>query len=338
MFKFAHPEYLYFLIAVPLLFLWQLWMNRRQKKALKAFGDPQLMASLMPAVSASRRRWHFILQLLALTICIFMVAGPQFGSKLEKVKRKGAEIMIALDTSKSMLSEDIAPSRMDKSKQILSKLIDGMVNDKVGLIVFAGDAYTQLPITADYVSAKMFLNTISTDMVPVQGTAIGAAITLAMRSFNMESATDKAVIVLTDGENHEDDAVAAAKEALSKGVHVHVVGVGSAKGGPIPTGKTNDYHHDKQGNIVITKLNETMCQEIAAAGGGIYVRADNSNAALKVLLAELDKMNKADMETTVYTEYDEQFPALAWMVLVLLLVDMFILERRSARLKNIKWF
>ena len=338
MFKFAHPEYLYLLIAVPLLLLWFILMNRRQKAALKRLGDLQVMQPLMPAVSGVRRRWHFALQLLALTVCVFMLAGPQFGSKLEKVKRQGAEVMIALDTSKSMLSADIVPSRLDKSKQTLSKLIDGMVNDRVGLIVFAGDAYTQLPITTDYVSAKMFLSTINTDMVPVQGTAIGAAIQLAMRSFNLESETSKAVVVLTDGENHEDDAVAAAKAAFEKGARVHVVGVGSAKGGPIPTGKSNDYHHDKEGNIVITKLNESMCQEIAQAGGGVYVRADNSNAALKVLLNELDKMNKSDIETTVYTDYDEQFPALAWIALALVLADLFILERKNSRWDKVKWF
>lgn len=338
MFRFSDPQYLYVLLLIPILFGYFVILNRTQKKNLKKYGNPELMAQLMPDVSSSRRWWHFILQLTAIMVCVFMLAGPQFGSKLEKIKRQGAELMIALDVSNSMMSEDIVPNRLEKSKQTLSKLIDEMVNDKIGLIVFAGGAYTQLPITADYVSAKMFLNTISTDLVPTQGTAIGSAIQLATRSFGLETSSDKAIIIITDGENHEDDAVAMAKDAFEKGIRVHVVGMGSAKGAPIPTGKNNDYHKDKDGNVVITKLNEEMCQNIAQAGGGIYVRSDNSNAALKVLVKELEKMTKSEVETTIYSEYDEQFQALAWIVLLLLLVDMFILERKNARLRNIKLF
>ena len=237
-----------------------------------------------------------------------------------------------------MLAQDILPNRMEKSKQTLSKLIDELVNDRVGLIVFAGEAYTQLPITADYVSAKMFLSSISTDMVPIQGTAIGSAIDLALRSFGPESEAGRAVIVITDGENHEGNAVERAKAAYEQGVRVHVVGMGSTKGAPIPTGRNNEYHKDREGNVVITKLNEEMCQQIAQAGGGIYVRSDNSNAALKVLVRELNKMTKTEIETTVYAEYDDQFQALAWVILALLFVDMFILHRRSDRMKHFKLF
>lgn len=338
MFRFEHPQYLYLLLLIPLLLLLYLYRNALQKKQLKRYGDPQLMALLMPRISLARRVWHIVLQLTALTLCIFMLAGPQFGSKLEKIKRQGSELMIALDVSRSMNAQDIAPSRMDKSKQTLSKLIDELSDDKIGLIVFAGDAFTQLPITADYVSAKMFLNTISTDLVPVQGTAIGKALDLAMRSFGAKTEADRAVIVITDGENHEDDALAKAKACLEQGVRVHVIGMGLPKGAPIPSGRPNDFHKDKEGNVVISKLNEEMCQQIAQAGGGIYVRSDNSNAALKMLLQELGKMNQADIETTVYTEYDDQFPSLAWVLLALLLIDMFIMEARNEKLKNIKLF
>lgn len=338
MFRFEHPNYLYLLLLVPILLALFLYRNFLQKHRLKKYGNPALLAQLMPSVSPARQVWHIVLQLFALTLCVFMLAGPQFGSKLEKIKRQGSELMIALDVSRSMNAQDIAPSRMDKAKQTLSKLIDELSNDKIGLIVFAGDAYTQLPITADYVSAKMFLNTISTDMVPVQGTAIGKALELAMRSFGAKTEADRAIVVITDGENHEDDALAKAKACLETGVRVHVIGMGQPKGAPIPLGRANDFHKDKEGNVVISKLNEDMCRQIAQAGGGLYVRSDNSNAALKMLLQELGKMNQADIETTVYTEYDDQFPSLAWVMLFILLVDMFILERRNDKMKNIKLF
>lgn len=338
MFRFEHPYYLYLLVLIPLLLLLYFYRNALQKKQLKRYGDAELMALLMPRISPARRVWHIVLQLTALTLCIFMLAGPQFGSKLEKIKRQGSEVMIALDVSRSMNAQDIAPSRMDKSKQTLSKLIDELSDDKIGLIVFAGDAFTQLPITADYVSAKMFLNTISTDLVPVQGTAIGKALDLAQRSFGAKTEADRAIIVITDGENHEDDALAKAKACLEQGIRVHVIGMGLPKGAPIPKSGPNDFHKDKDGNVVISKLNEEMCQQIAQAGGGIYVRSDNSNAALKMLLQELGKMNQADIETTVYTEYDEQFPSLAWLILALLLIDMFIMDARNEKLKNIKLF
>ncbi len=338
MFRFEHPQYLYFLLLIPLLLAVFFYRNVMQKRQLRKYGNPALLAQLMPAVSPARRIWHIVLQLLALALCVFMLAGPQFGSKLEKNKRQGSELMIALDVSRSMNAQDIAPSRMEKAKQTLSKLIDGLSDDKIGLIVFAGDAYTQLPITADYVSAKMFLNTISTDMVPVQGTAIGAALDLAMRSFGTKTDADRAVVIITDGENHEGDALEKAKACFEQGVRVHVIGMGLPKGSPIPTGRQNDFHKDKEGNVVISKLNEEMCQQIAQAGGGLYVRSDNSNAALRMLLQELGKMNQADIETTVYTEYDDQFPSLAWLMLLVLLVDIFILERRNDKWKNLKLF
>lgn len=338
MFRFAHPTYLYGLLLIPVLVAVFLLLNLRRRRQLREYGDPQLLESLMPDVSPAREWWHFVLQMLALTLCFLMLAGPQFGSKVEKRKRQGVELIIAQDVSKSMLSQDILPDRMEKSKQTLSKLIDELVNDRVGLIVFAGEAYTQLPITADYVSAKMFLSSISTDMVPIQGTAIGSAIDLALRSFGPESEAGRAIIVITDGENHEGNAVERAKAAYEQGVRIHVVGMGSTKGGPIPTGRNNEYHKDREGNVVITKLNEEMCQQIAQAGGGIYVRSDNSNAALKVLVRELNKMTKTEIETTVYAEYDDQFQALAWVILALLFVDMFILHRRNDRMKHFKLF
>ena len=266
------------------------------------------------------------------------MAGPQFGSKLETVKRQGVEIMVCLDVSNSMLAEDVSPDRLSKAKQMLSKLTDGFSNDKVGLIVFAGDAFTQLPITSDYVSAKMFLSSINPSMVSTQGTAIGAAINLAMRSFTPSETSDKAIILITDGENHEDDAVKAAAAAAEKGIHVNIVGMGDPKGSPIPVDSSNNYMKDKDGNVVITKLNEEMCQEIAAAGHGTYVRADNTNSALRALQKEIDKMNKSELDSKVYSEYDERFQTFAWIALILLLVDFMTLDRKNRVFKKVKLF
>lgn len=338
MFRFSNPEYLYFLLFVPFLAMLFIAGNIRQKKRLKAYGNPDLLAQLMPDVSYRRLWLKFILQLSAIGICVFMIAGPQFGSKLEKVKRQGAEMMIALDVSNSMMCEDITPNRLAKSKQILSKLVDKLKNDKIGLIVFAGDAFTQLPITSDYISAKMFMNSISPELIPTQGTSIGAAIDLCVRSFPPKSEAERAIIVITDGENFGDDAVESAKTAFKEGIKTHVIGMGQEKGAPIPIGNSNDFRKDKDGNVVITKLNEKMCREIAAAGNGVYVRSDNSNGALRVLTSELDKMTKADVESSVYSEYDEQFQGLVWIILIILLADVFILERKNKLLRNLKLF
>lgn len=338
MFRFSNPEYLYLLALIPAIILLYLVINIRQRKRLKAFGDPALLAQLMPDVSHRRPVLKFILQVTAISICIVMIAGPEFGSKLEKSKRQGAELMIALDVSNSMMAQDIQPNRLAKAKQILSKLVDKLKDDKIGLVVFAGDAFTQLPITSDYVSAKMFMNTISPELVPTQGTAIGEAIGLCMKSFPPKGEAERAIILITDGENFEDDATEAAKEAQKEGVKVHVVGLGLDQGSPIPMANSSDFRKDKDGNVVITKLNEKMCQDIAAAGNGIYIRSDNSNAALKILEAQLDKMTKANLETAVYSEYDEQFSGLAWIVLVLLMADLFIMQRKNKRLRNVRLF
>jgi Ca-activated chloride channel homolog len=338
MFRFSNPEYLYLLFLIPALILLFLVANIRQRKRLKVFGDPDLLTQLMPDVSHRRPLLKFLLQSIAITICIFMIAGPQFGSKLEKSRRQGAELMIALDVSNSMMAEDVQPNRLSKAKQILSKLVDKLQDDKIGLIVFAGDAFTQLPITSDYISAKMFMSTITPELVPAQGTAIGEAIGLCMSSFPPKGQSERAIILITDGENFEDDATQAAKSALEEGIKVHVVGLGLEQGSPIPMSNSSDFRRDKEGNVVITKLNEKMCQDIAAAGKGIYVRADNSNTALKILEGQLDKMTKSELESTVYSEYDEQFDGLAWIVLALLIVDILIQERKNKHLRNVRLF
>ena len=292
----------------------------------------------MPDVSVKRQHLKFALSFAAIAVMIFVIAGPQFGTKLETVKRQGVEIMVCLDVSNSMLAPDVSPSRLEKAKQMLSKLTDGFTDDKVGMIVFAGDAFTQLPITSDYISAKMFLSSISPSMVSTQGTAIGAALNLAARSFTPNETSDKTIIVITDGENHEDDAVGAAKAAAEKGIHVNIVGIGDPKGSPISIDGTNNFMKDNEGNVVVTKLNEQMCQEIAAAGNGMYVRADNTNSALKALQKEVEKMNKTEMDSKVYSEYDEQFQSLAWLALILLIVEVLLLDRKNHVFKRFTLF
>jgi Ca-activated chloride channel family protein len=308
-----------------------------KKRNLKKLGNMAVLRGLMPDVALKKQHLKFWLLFICLGLFILIIARPQFGSKLETTKRQGIEVMICLDVSNSMLSNDINPTRLEKSKQILSKLIDGLNNDKIGLIVFAGDAFIQLPITSDYVSAKMFLSSINPAMVPTQGTAIGKAINLAAISFSPSETSSKTIILITDGENHEDDAVGAAKAAAEKGIKVNVLGVGSLQGGPIPA-SDNSYQKDKDGNMITTKLDEQTAQEIAAAGNGMYARTDNTNSALKALQNELDKMSKSDVESKVYASYDEKYLIPAWILLFILIVEFFVLDRRNRVLSKIKLF
>lgn len=330
MFRFEEPTYLYLLLLIPLLlglYVYSVWRSRRN---LRTYGDPELLAQLMPSLSKSRPNFKFCLLLAAVALFCVLLARPQFGAKLETVKREGVEVMIALDISNSMLCQDVQPSRLEKSKRLISQLVERMENDKVGLIVFAGDAFTQVPITSDYISAKMFLESIHPSLINVQGTAIAKAATLASRSFtSSENQVGRALIIITDGENHEGGVEEAVKACTDKGIKVHVLGVGSLDGAPIPVEGTNDYRRDQDDGVIITRLNETMCQSIAQMGGGVYVRVDNSNAAQRAIQNELDQMATAEIETQVFTEYNEQFQVFGWLILLILIVEMLISERRN---------
>ncbi len=339
MFQFANPTYLYLLIALPLVALLYFYSNYRRKKRIEKYGDPALLEQLMPEVSKTRPNLKFWLVWAALGMLIFTLARPQFGSKMEKQKRSGVETIIALDISNSMLAEDITPSRLDKSKKLISRMVDEFTNDKVGLIVFAGDAFTQLPITTDYVSAKMFLESITPSLISSQGTNIGGAIQLALKSFTPQEGVGRAIIVITDGENHEGGALEAAKEAAEKGIQVYVLGIGSTDGSPIPSEEGgNEFRKDKDGNVIVTRLNEEMCRNIAQAGNGVYIRVDNSNSAQRALQKEIDKLAKNDVESMVYTEFDEQFQVIAWIALILLLAELLISEKKGNLIRNIKFF
>lgn len=339
MFRFADIEMLWWLLTIPVFVVAYVLITRYKRRQLSEFGDPELMAQLMPDASKSRPIVKFALLMVALSLLIIAAARPQYGQQEKTVKRQGIEVMVALDISNSMLAEDVAPNRLDRAKQMLSKMIDNMVDDKVGLVVFAGEAFTQLPITCDYVSAKMFLNTISPKLIPTQGTAIGAALQTAIRAFgSQESDAGRAIILITDGENHEDDAIAAAKQAQELGIQVFVIGIGKPEGSPIPVPGTNDYIKDRSGQVVVSRLNEEMCQEIAQAGKGAYVRCDNTNTAMRALQQELDRIATTDLETTVYADYNEQYQSFVLIALLLLVIDFFILMRQNHRLSRMDLF
>lgn len=329
MFRFESPQYLYLLLVLVALTAIHYYIIYKKKRQLKRFGDPELTRQLFLGVSRWRPEVKFWITMLALASFIVALARPQFGTRLDTRERVGIEAIIALDVSNSMLAEDVKPNRLEKAKMMVSNMVDGMRDDKIGLIVFAGQAFVQLPITSDYVSAKMFLETISPSMISVQGTDIAEAINLSMRSFTQQEDVSRAIFVITDGEDNEARGVEAAKQAASQGIRVYVLGIGNPGGAPIPIPGTGQYIIDDEGNTVISKLSEEMCREIATAGQGSYIYVDNSSSAQKKLSEQLDRLAKAKMESQVYSEYDEQFQGFVLIGILLLLLDVFLLERES---------
>ncbi len=337
MFRFEDPIYLYLLAVVPVLFAIRLLMVHQQKRRLRRFGDIELVHQLMPNVSRFRPAVKFWLLLGALALLIVMLARPQLGTKISHEKRTGIETIICLDVSNSMLAEDVAPSRLDRSKMMIENLVDHFTNDKIGLIVFAGDAFVQLPITSDYVSAKMFLSNISPGMIATQGTDIATAVNMASHSFTQQEGVGKAIIVITDGEDHEGGALEAAKDARERGMNTYVLGVGSPDGAPIPTGD-GDYLKDNTGQTVMTGLNEDMCRQLADAGGGAYIHVENNSNAQQQLDLALDKLAKKEISTTIYSDYDEQFQAVGILVLLLLIIEVCILEVKNPLMRRVSLF
>lgn len=340
MFRIANPEYLYALVLIPALMVFYWYFRRQRRKALAQFGQKEILSILMPNASIARPAIKFAVLLIALASIIVGIARPQFGSQLKTVKREGIELILALDVSNSMMAEDIKPNRLESSKRAISQLVDKLSDDKIGLIVFAGEAYTQLPITSDYVSAKLFLQSINTQIVPTQGTAIGAAIDLAAKSFSPQFTGSKVIIVITDGENHEDDAEGAAAKAAKEGIIVHTIGMGLPSGALIPVNSNGQsgYMKDNSGNTIVTKLDEPMLQKIAQAGKGMYIRANNSQVGLNTLYKEVSNMKKTEMESQIYADYDDKFQYFIGLGLFLILLDFLILERKNKYLKNFKLF
>ncbi len=336
MLRFEYPLYFWLLLVVPLMAVIRLWMWRVQKKRYRNLGDKELLRQMMPDVSAYRPSVKFWLLMAATALIVVMLARPQMGSKISHEKRNGIEIIIALDISNSMKAEDVVPSRLEKSKLLVESLINHFSSDKIGIVVFAGDAFVQLPLTSDFVSAKMFLQSIDPAMINVQGTDIAHALHLATNSFT-QAKIGKAIVVITDGEDHEGGAVEAAREAYKQGINVFILGIGDSKGAPIPTGD-GGYMTDRSGNTVMTALNEQMCKELAQAGKGKYIHVDNTTAAQALLNEQLSRLQRGEVDSVIYSEYDEQFQAVGIIVLLLLILEVIILEAKNPLLKNLRVF
>jgi Ca-activated chloride channel homolog len=341
MIRFEYTELLYALLLIPIFVGLYILSRYLRKKALNQFGEANLIRRLFPESSEIKPVTKFILQSLSLAFIILGLANLQVGTKIEEVKREGIDVIIALDVSRSMNADDIKPTRLERAKQAISKLIDNLQNDRIGLIVFAGDAYLQLPLTTDFSAAKLFLSTINSDIVPKQGTAIGAAIKLAMESYPDEDELHKALIIITDGENHEDDAVGVASEASKYGIIVHTIGFGTIEGGPIPlyrNGSRSDFVRDKDGSVVVSKLNPDMLEQIAAASSGKFILASGIEPDLTELLDEIGGMEKKEFGSKLFTDYESRFQYFFGTAFLLLLIDLLLTDKRNRYIEKLNLF
>ncbi len=340
MFRLAHPQFLYLLLLIPLLVLLFVYARLQKKKALSSFGDLNLVMRLIPEYSGPREILKFIIWSIAWILLIIGMADPQTGSKLEKIKRKGVDMVFALDVSNSMLAQDITPNRLERAKQAIIHLLGKLENDRVGLVIFAGKSYVQMPLTTDYAATRLFLSNISPGMVPVQGTAIGDAIETSVSCFGITKQS-KAIIVITDGENHEDNAVEAAQAAAAKGVRVYTIGIGLPEGAPIPVYSGNTqigYKKDASGITVITRINEPMLQDIAKAGKGIFVRANNSQSGVQEVFDQINKLEKSEYNEAFFSDYEDRFQFFVLAALILILGEVLIADRKGRLAGKIKLF
>lgn len=340
MFRFAHSYFLYLLILIPVFTVIAVVFLVWRKKALERFGEMAVIGQLMPEYAPGRLILKFILLMIAYAFLVIALADPQTGSKLEKVQRKGIDIMIALDVSNSMLAQDIKPDRLERSKQAISKLIDMLEGDRIGIVIFAGKAYMQLPITTDYSAAKLMLSTISNNSVPVQGTAIADAIELCMTAFNRTD-RNRAIVIITDGEDHQGDVLEQTDAAVKKGVPVYTIGMGLPDGAPIPVYEGNvqvGYMKDRDGSTVMTKLDEAMLQRIAAVGNALYVRANNSETGLDKIFEEINKIQKSEIESKLYSDYEDRYQYFLLPGLFFLILEIFIFNRKNQWFSKFKPF
>lgn len=336
MFRFANTEYLYLLLLLPIMaVVFELMLSKR-RKSLARFASAGAMMRLAPDMSIAKLRWKFWIFVVAVALVVVAAARPQAGSKLREVEREGVEIMVAIDVSNSMLASDFSPNRLERTKYAVSRVIEGLSEERIGVVVFAGDAYVQLPITSDYLTARNFVERISPTQVTKQGTAIGAAIDLATSAFSSDSEGSRVVVLVTDGENHEDDALAAAERAAEKGVQVYTIGIGTPEGAPINIG--DDFVRDDKGEIVVSKLDETTLQKIAATTGGAYIRATAASVGVQEIVDKINRTEKSKFKTEIFEEYDEKFHIPLVAALVLLLVELVILPRRNRVLARFNLF
>ena len=345
--RFAHPEILYGLILIPVLVILYYTSRYYTRRRLAEFANPEMHAFLIPDASGLRVLVKFYIILISFGLIVFSLSGPRVGSRLKQIEKKGREIIFALDVSNSMLAQDIQPNRLIRAKQAVSRLIDGMVDDKVGLIIFAGDAYTQIPLTNDYSAAMMFLESINADMISKQGTDLGSAIELAVKSFSPVinagqdkiSANSRAVIIITDGENHESGVFEAAEKAKEQGVVVHTVGIGDPSGVPIPLYfGSKDYKKDKEGNIVVSKLDEKTLRRISEITNGYYIHSGSTITGLFGLMKKLDDLDKTEYKSNVFEEFDEKFQYFAGFALFFLIIEFLIMDKKNVWLQKIKLF
>lgn len=340
--RFENPQYLYWLLIIPVLVAIYVLIRLWNKRQFGRFANVKLRGYLVPMFSNARANTKFVIFNLIIALLIIGAANLQSGSKMEKVKREGIDLFLCVDISNSMHAEDIAPNRLERSKQAISKLISKLGGDRIGIIVFAGNAYVQLPITTDYSAAKMFLSTVDTDLIPTQGTEIGRAIELAIKSFG-ENEHNKAIVIISDGEDHENgDAVKAAQDAAKYGIKIYTIGMGLDEGAPIPLynkyGKKTGYKKDKDGNIIITKLDDHILRQIAEIGDGLYVRASNSNVGLDKIYEDINKTEKSEIESSVFTDYDDQFQWFVGAAILLLIIEILLSSGKKEWESNFNLF
>ena len=336
MFRFANVEFLYLLLLIPLLVAIYALAAHRRRRLVERFGNLEIMRGLMPDFSRGRLRLKGVLFILAYICLIFAAARPQFGSKLREEKARGVEIMLVVDVSNSMLAEDFEPNRLERTKYAINKLFEGLQQERVGLIAFAGEPKVQLPITSDYRMAQAFAKRLSPSLVGEQGTAIGKALQLAALSFSSQSEKSRVIVLITDGENHEDDAVAVAQMAKEQGIRIYTIGIGTPEGAPIEIG--GEFVKDENDEIVVSKLGEEMLQEIASVTEGAYVRASKQDIGLEEVVKSINQMEKSELSTIRYEEYNEQYQYPLAVALVLLLIEFTILSRRNPRLRRLNIF
>jgi len=339
MIKYENIEFLYLLFGTPIIIAAILMYKKWQKKSIEKFGDPLLVQKLIPSRSKNKIYVKNILTVVIFILFSIGLSNPQVGVKMEEVKRKGVDLIIAIDLSKSMMVEDIKPNRLEAAKHAISKLIDRLEGDRVGLIVFAEEAYVQLPITTDYSAAKLFLSTINTEIVATQGTNIGNAIDLSVKSFDLENRQEKAIIIITDGETHDEKAITAAENASESGIFIHTLGMGLNKGGLIPKYNDNgikikgEFKKDRQGNVITSKLNEDILKKIAISGKGSYIRANNSQIGLSKLFAKINEMEKREIGTMVFTEHKDRFQYFLFLCFILIVIFLIIVENKIKKIK-----